>query len=328
MLQNPKTACMRGTSHLYPAMSPGPTCSSGPDLRPYFDVCFDESEKIYVVPYEDIKQELTHQEKKAGHSIMIGTALSIGEFFFDLYKDLKDLADLIKVGRDFGISGKMYTQTIHGKKYIIFKGRPGLRKTFTGTTYGINNSKILSFGIGKAAMVKSAIRGSVVGIVFVNAFNIAQYLLVGDSSWQELVGTMVADTIKVALASAAGLIGGVLLAGSGTVVIPLLASFVVGMAVGELLEAVDNRWKITEAVQDWVQQNAPLFQRTWSKAVEEVEKGYGIVEAEVKETVEEVSILAEQKYEDFQAGRRYVSDQIAQGWDRWFQTLMANVPAY
>ncbi len=328
MLPNPKTACMRGPSHLYPATASGPTCSKGPDLRPYFDVSFDETETIYVVPYEDIQRELNQRESQTSYSTIVGATLSIGEVFAEHYTDIQDFKNSIKVGRDVGIMGKMYTKTVEGKKYIIFKGRPGLRKIFTGTRYSVNNTKILSFGIGIGALAKSAIRGTVVGIVLINSFHVAKFFLEGDSSWQELVGTLIAESIKSALAAAAGLIVGGVLAATGLVAIPLAASVLAAWVVGDLLDSIDDRQKITEAIQDWVQKTAPLFQQTWSETVEGLEKGYGIVEAEVKETVEEVSTLAEQQYENFQTGRRYVSDQIAQGWDRWFQTLMANVPAY
>ena len=334
MLQNPKTACMRGTSQLYPAMASGPTCSKGPDLRPYFDVCFDQTEELFVIPFEDIERAAVNQAGKSNAATVKNKDSIVENFLKELIPGLiTDGRDIYRLTKDLGIRGKMYFKTINGKKYIVFKGHAGLRKIFTGTIYSTQNTKVVKFGIGQPATGKSLIKVTGVTIAFVNAWDIAEFFLNGGSSWEELAGKLLENNVKAVIGAVlTSLTMAGIAAVTGIVIAPTLGiaalTAVVGVAIGVGLELLDNEAGITEAIKDWVQKTAPLFQQTWSKTVEGLEKGYGIVEAEVKETVEEVSTLAEQQYENFQTGRRYVSDQIAQGWDRWFQTLMANVPAY
>jgi hypothetical protein len=277
------------------------------------DISFDGHEEIVVVPQATAEQ--TFQEKR----IEIG--LTVGNFISHHLSELKDVAHLRHVVHEFGVAGKAYTKLIRGQPYVILKGHPGLRKIFTGTKYLADNSKIVSFGIGKAGVLKSIKGGTVWSLVFVNAWDIGEYFIKHDKSLVDLGVTMVSDSVKIVLASAiAGglVIGGMALASvSLPVVVPLAAALVLGIAIGVLLDKADEKWKITEAFRGWTHQKVQEIQewseRTAGQIQDRIEAGKRFLE-DVGDTVVLVGEAARRVTRQFQE------------WQRWFDDLRFGIP--
>jgi hypothetical protein len=276
-------------------------------------VAFDRQEEILVVPRP--MAETVFTQKRIEISLGVGQAVS------HHLSELKDVFHLREVFHEFGVAGKAYTKLINGKAYVILKGRPGLRRIFKGTKYLEGNSKIVSFGVGKAGVLKSIKGGTVWSLVFVNAWDIAEFFIKRDKSLIDLGVNMVSDSAKIVLASAISgglVIGGMALASvSLPVVVPLAAALVLGIAVGALLDKADEKWKITEAFRGWAHQTVRDIQqwasRTANQVQDRLEAGQRILR-EVGDTVVAAGAAARQVARQFRE------------WQRWFDDLRYGIP--
>lgn len=208
-------------------------------------VCDKQEEELIVIPADVLNKIL--QDKNIGE-----ITLKIGDFLSAHATDITGARQLQKLFKEFGFLGKAYQKTIKGKSFIIFKGRAGLRKIFTGTKYQISNSKILSFGIGKAGVARSIKVGPVLSLVFVNAWNIAEYFINDKGTLADLGVNIISDSVKTVLAGVAGgIVAGVAVSLGAPIIVPIALGLVVGIVVGEILDRADNKWKITESIKIW-----------------------------------------------------------------------------
>jgi hypothetical protein len=236
-------------------------------------------------------------------------AFGMGAFLADHAVDISDAWQLKKLYQDFGWTGKAYLKTINGKEYIIFKGRPGLRKVFIGTKYSPANSKVLSYGIGKAGLAKSIKGGTIFSLVFVNTWNIAEYFIKHDKTLVDLGVLIASDSVKVVIASAAsGIVAGLLLAPGIPIIVPLAAGLVVGMVVGALLDKADEKWQITESLRIWANQTAG-----------EIQAGAGKLDEELRRRVNQISGVIDATRRSF--------DEFEE-WKRWFDSLRLGIPSF
>jgi hypothetical protein len=215
--------------------------------------------EIYIFDGPELLQELKKVGGEAGHDAKRGVSTVLG-----WNEDLKDtvLADAVAIGqllqnsakvvqqiRLLGVFGHAYMKEVGKKKYIIFKGRAGLRPNLKGTRYLAENPKVRCFVVGSKDIWKDAAEGTKIAVVAMVAIDITQEVL---SDHPSLVGLGVQITSDVAQAAASAIIG----AGAGVFLLALVPTApvaivfvtVVGMGflAGMGLTALDNHFGLTK----------------------------------------------------------------------------------
>lgn len=165
-----------------------------------------------------------------------------------------DIVLLTKLAKDMRTTvGRVYFKRYGGKAHIILKGNARLRTILTGTRYGVRNAKIVSMGLGRVGVVKSAAGGTVITMVFMTAYNIVDYFIRDEATLGQLIGSIAVDLVKAAVAGAVGAAVGAAAVGVffvGTFAVgPLVVGVVAGIAAGYLLDKLDERYQITKRVQ-------------------------------------------------------------------------------
>lgn len=149
--------------------------------------------------------------------------------------------------RILGVLGKAYIKVVRDTEYIIFKGPPGLRPNLAGTRYLRANPKVAMFVVGTREIIKDAAEGFKVAVIAYVAIDVVQEILQDHFSLARL-GVKVASDISQALISAGvGVLAGVV---ATTVGAPVVVAFVIvvaaGMAVGMLLNHLDQKYGLTD----------------------------------------------------------------------------------
>lgn len=154
--------------------------------------------------------------------------------------------------RSGSIIGRYYIDTRGGKQYVIFKGRPGLRKVLTGTRYLVTNTKVINVGVGGQALRASAKGGFIVSIIFSVTLNSIDWVLKDEFRWTNWIVNISTDIVKAVFSGVAGYAAGIYFAGTAAAIaiLPLGAAIVVGIVVAGALYALDNHFGITQAIID------------------------------------------------------------------------------
>ena len=152
--------------------------------------------------------------------------------------------------RSGSILGRYYIDTRGGKQYVIFKGRPGLRKTLTGTRYLATNTKVMKIGVGGQALRASAKGGFIVSVIFSVSLNSIDWVLKDEFRWTNWIANVSTDIVKVIISGAAGYAAGMYFAGTAATIaiLPLGAAIVAGIVVAGALYVLDNHFGITKAI--------------------------------------------------------------------------------
>jgi len=140
----------------------------------------------------------------------------------------------------------------NGKRYVIFKGYAGTREIFRGTRYLTSNPNIVRMAVGPRGIVSSARGGFVIGFVLSVGLEVFDYLIRDDATLSYLLGTISTDLLKIGVSAIAGAAAG-LAVGSAAIVgtiaaAPLIAAIVTGVVVGVLLDDLDARLGVTQAL--------------------------------------------------------------------------------
>jgi len=186
------------------------------------------------------------------------------QFIFDALKRLsvgKESKDILK----FTIR-----KSKTGKTLIIFKGYSGLRSFLTATTYSTNNIKVgiistatdiksasRAGGLSTAglATAKTAVKGlGGFGFALVATFDIAEFMLSDDplNNWSDLYVTLGIDAVKTVIATAAGLIVGAIIIGSGIGIVVVAGGIAAAVLTSFALEAGDRKYNVTQKAQNMV----------------------------------------------------------------------------
>jgi hypothetical protein len=209
--------------------------------------------EIFVFDGQELLQEL----KVARHDVHEGVSTAL-----DWNDKLKAtvLADVVAVTqllqgsakaiqqvKLLGALGHAYMKESGGKKYIIFKGRPGLRPNLKGTRYLAENSKMRCFVIGSKDILEDAAKSTKVAIIAFVAIDIISEV---NSDHPSMVGLGVqisSDALQAVVAGYAGAAAGIIATTLGA---PVVISFVlivgVGFAAGMGLTYLDRRYHLTE----------------------------------------------------------------------------------
>jgi hypothetical protein len=203
---------------------------------------------------------------------------------------LKDGAMILpKLLKDFGVTGQYYIKMYNGKEYIIFKGYAGLRKVVTGTRYLSDNAKVLEMAIGRAGVIRSGIKAGVLSLVLIAAADVAEYFLRDDETLEELGVKLFDDIAKTLISTAIAVAVSALVAAAGApVVVPLAVGLAVGVLVTWGLDHLDEKYRLKEKLQEWVDRTSIEIRRSLDEAREALnEAGRRAVDA-----VEEMLVRA------------------------------------
>jgi hypothetical protein len=196
---------------------------------------------LQVIPLEDFRNEfLENKDTIKGN---VGYASSA----------ILDAPTATKLLRDFGLKPHMLRIKEYGEKsYVIFKGYAGQRTILKGTKYLKDNPKLVNMAIGPKGIVKSVKGGFALTFVLHTGVEVLNYILNDTSTLAALLGTLTGDLAKVGISSAASVVAGLAVGGSAivgtTVAMPFLIAVGVGILTGIALDAIDNRFGITDTL--------------------------------------------------------------------------------
>ncbi|WDE09343.1 hypothetical protein SG34_033400 [Thalassomonas viridans] len=176
----------------------------------------------------------------------------IGASFYATADDLRTLGKL--VGDLGGVASKVYIKSYAGKPHIILKGNPGLRKILTGTKYSINNTKVITMGLGRAGAMNAAKSGGILSVVLLTTYRIANYFLTDEATLSQLIGSLATDVVKIGIATGASMAAAYMAGGLTLAVGPIIAVIFVGFAVSLLAGELDKKYGITDRVIDGLEE--------------------------------------------------------------------------
>ena len=180
-----------------------------------------------------------------------------------------DAYSLQQVLKEMGITGRATVKTIKGKEYVVLSGYPGLRKTLTGTKYGVKNAKIVQMGIGPAGIAKSAFKGGGITIVLTVGADILEAVVNDEDLMTSKLGfTIVTDVGKAGIGAAIGYAASMLAIGATSIAAaPLAVGIVVGVGISLLLDQVYPTEEIVAKMEQTRKETARAIEsagRTWS----------------------------------------------------------------
>lgn len=176
-------------------------------------------------------------------------SLKFGATYAAALNDSHVLAILAKeMIRSGSILSRYREVTQNGRRYIVFMGYAGLRKTLTATRYGVSNPKVMALAVGKDALKAGSEAGFLIAIAFSITFDVVNWMANDKHTIQELVAEISTDLIKNAISTAAALGASLFVASGGSViaVAPIAAGIVVALGVGYLLNVLDDEFGLTE----------------------------------------------------------------------------------
>ena len=182
----------------------------------------------------------------------------------DIVPDAISAKECLPLLKEFFPGGKFYIKTINGIDYVIFQGYAGLRRVYTAPKYRFGNPIVANLTVAKSlgSALKSGVtwsNGTTIGFVFIGAMDIVKWLKEDEAQrvLSDLGVTIGMDALKTCLSClSAALIGfGIsFTALAGSVFFVVAGGLAIGIAVGIGLNWLDDRYKITEAIQEKVRQ--------------------------------------------------------------------------
>lgn len=204
-----------------------------------------QKQEVFIFSLENLAKELMNKANKTLSDYSFSDTKTLTSYLVPA----KDSATIVKILSDIGITGSATIKNANGKSYIIFKGYAGQRTLLKGTRYLATNPTIIKMGIGTKGIKSSLAKGSMLTLIVTVPLSIVDICLKDQATMTRIIGTVASDVTKVLLSSgAAGLAA--IVAGSITTLVagPIIVALVVGVAVGIGLEALDQKFQITESI--------------------------------------------------------------------------------
>lgn len=158
-----------------------------------------------------------------------------------------------------GRIGKVW-RNAQGTMMLSFRGQAGMRQFLTATAYGVGSAKvsIISTAVqnsqGWAGTLRSVGgRIPVISYIIIGTIDVVEWLAVPESERElaDLIGTLIVDISKVAAATIAATVMAAFAVFFGWSLIVIVFSGIgAGIAVGFLLDGLDETWGITLKVQE------------------------------------------------------------------------------
>lgn len=209
------------------------------------------------------------------------------------YYAVKDDVGLIRrLVKEVGIKGRCYFKSYNGKIHVIFKGYPGLRRVLNSPRYGVVNPKVIGLGIGRPGLAKSVKGGTIVSVVLLTAWNIADYVIRDEATLGQLLGGIAGDVSKALIAGGVGYAAASTAIALGMTVAagPLVIAVVVGIGVGMALDALDKKYRLTERLQKQVDEGLAELERRRQIAVDRGKRAAGETVGEVIDLIKDAAV--------------------------------------
>jgi hypothetical protein len=268
------------------------TTGSDPRLRSELNSAFQENNAdLFVLEYPDLVVlwvETSRMQAMSGEQIqrrfreLTGQALTLGGSALAAGRDYgaaaTDAQAMLSLARDLHRSGNIFgtyrIEIRRGRRYVVFRGRPGLRQVLTAPRYLETNPKVIRMGVGREASRAMARSGLLLTFVFSVSANTYEWLRNDEATFLYLLGNVATDMAKAGIATAAGYLAaaGVAAATAGGViaVLPIAAGIAVGLAVGFALNQLDDRFNLTGRLVDAM----TASYNQWKADVEQVRRDF------------------------------------------------------
>jgi hypothetical protein len=181
---------------------------------------------------------------------LTGHALAVGRDYGAAATDVRVMYNL---AADLHASGSIFgtyrVQVRDGRRYIVFRGRPALRKVLTAARYLETNAKVIRMGVGREASRAIARSGLLLTFFFSVGVNTHDWLRHEEATFLHLLGNVTTDMVKAGISTAAAYLAAAgiaaVTAGGVIAVLPIAAGIAVGLAVGFALNQIDDRYDLT-----------------------------------------------------------------------------------
>lgn len=254
--------------------------------------------ELFVISFEEMDKFIEHSRSPQKRKIKSDWEKYKGkvEAGANYTPYAKDTLSLTKIFSDLGVTTfKAYTKNYAGKEHIIFKGFAGQRTFFTGVKYSTTNPKMIAMGLGKVNAIGNAKAGGLLSIVIMSGYRIADYVLRDQATLSQLIGGLATDVVKIGIATGASIAfvsGAAALTGLATVAVgPIVAAIVVGVGVTWILNTLDEKYGITEAVISAMDE----MQTNLERNIDEAKKDVFDIAGEVVGSVIDYSIESGQR---------------------------------
>lgn len=203
-------------------------------------------------------------------------------------------AVMAKLGADMQRSGNLLgTYRIiqrSGSKLIVFRGWPGLRRHLNAPVYGLTHPKVIKMGVGQAAAGTMLRSGIMFTFILSPTIRTIEWLFVDEKATLELVFARIStDIVKGLISAAAGYFLGTLaakgltvFAGSVIAVAPIGVAIAVAIFVGVGLDALDNRFNITNKLSAALTQQYELWKWSTQDAMRESQYFFGTTRGQIQ----------------------------------------------
>lgn len=197
--------------------------------------------ELWVFDADELVEDLVKLNERAKDTLR---ADLIGLMLF-----LKSARQSVRQIKLLGIMGRAYHKVgANGRRYIIFKGAPGMRPDLRGTRYLATNPKVACFVIGGREIVKDAAKATKIAVILLVAFDVMRELHADHFSLASLGVRVLSDVLQAAGAAAIGAAAGVLIVTFLGAPAVLVFAIVVGTGflAGMGLALLDDRYRLTE----------------------------------------------------------------------------------
>ena len=155
---------------------------------------------------------------------------------------------VVKQVRLLGAMGSAYVKTArNGKRYIIFKGRPGSRPNLAGTRYARENPKVSCFVVSTKEIIEDTAKGLKIAVFAFVALDVMEECLSDRFSMASLGVSIVSDVMQATLGAGISVVIGVF---AVTIGAPVVVSFAVavtaGVVGGAALSFIDDDLELTK----------------------------------------------------------------------------------
>lgn len=227
----------------------------------------NNTHEIYILSIDEMDHIINNSTKSSLHKKTWQYHKNKIENTANYYSGAKDIVVFNKLLSDLGYAGaRAYIKTYGGKKHIILKGHPGLRKILNGTKYGVKNTKVVKMGLGKYGGVQAAKSGGIITIFLLTGYRVVDYFMTDEATLSQLFGTLATDVMKIGVATGVSIAAATATAAAGSAMVasssaaaafmggvvvaigPLAAVIVVGIGVSYALNELDKHYNITEKV--------------------------------------------------------------------------------
>lgn len=210
-------------------------------------------------------------------------------------KDVVTTSMLVSQLGSFGIKATVYVNH-KGTELIKISGYPGIRKILNAPVFAAKNPQIVDIGIGKYGLAKTIIEGARLTFYVAAAYRTVDFLMNDETSLAEFIGSLATDMVKIGIGSA--IVWGVgLVLVTPWIVANLAIVVVVGAVASITLNALDDKFGITDKVVAYIESAQQEFANKAREQIEDTER----------DLIDLGAMLAESMLEK---GREVVVEQI------------------